>query len=47
MPRFLYLLAALLITAATLPLFGSPVYVHSRTHKAKKHKVPKHRSVQG
>jgi hypothetical protein len=36
-----------LITIAVVPAFGNPVYVHTRTKKAKKHKVPKHRTVQG
>jgi hypothetical protein len=36
-----------LITVTALPMLGYPVYVHDRTKKAKKHKVPKHRSVQG
>jgi hypothetical protein len=36
----------LLVTLGALPASSSPVYVHARTKKAKKHKVPKHRSVQ-
>jgi hypothetical protein len=37
----------LLVTAGALPVMSNPVYVHNRTHKAKRHKVPKHHSVQG
>jgi hypothetical protein len=36
----------LLVTLGALPASSSPVYVHARTKKVKKHKVPKHRSVQ-
>jgi hypothetical protein len=42
----LALVGLLLLTLESLPAFGSPVYVHARTKKAKKHKVPKHRTVQ-
>lgn len=37
----------LFIAATAFPLLCHPVYVHTRTKKAQKHKVPKHRSVQG
>lgn len=39
-------LSIMLVTAAALPVMSNPVYVHTRTRKAKKHKLPKHRSVQ-
>ena len=46
--RFCFaVLCTILITAGAIPAFSNPVYVHTRTHKAKKHKMPKHRSIQG
>jgi hypothetical protein len=39
-------MVAVFIAVTALPMLGYPVYVHDRTKKAKKHKVPKHRSVQ-
>jgi hypothetical protein len=39
-------LGLLLVTLGAIPASSNPVYVHARTKKAKKHKVPKHRSVQ-
>jgi hypothetical protein len=45
--RFCFVvIGALLITMGVMPLLSNPVYVHPRTRKAKRHKVPKHRSVQ-
>jgi hypothetical protein len=42
----LAVLGAFLITLGAIPASSNPVYVHARTKKAKKHRVPKHRSVQ-
>jgi len=42
----LTVLGILLVTLGAVPASSNPVYVHARTKKAKKHKVPKHRSVQ-
>jgi hypothetical protein len=42
----LTVLGVVLVTLGAMPASSSPVYVHARTKKAKKHKVPKHRVVQ-
>jgi hypothetical protein len=42
----LAVLGVLLVTLGAIPASSSPVYVHAKTRKAKKHKVPRHRTVQ-